>query len=292
MSKVPLNVKKAIRDIFEQGLPELQKKIEDATLENFDLIVNWEELVPKVNEKYIGEDLVNKVFSYFFYTTSFIQKKCRDDDLIGEALLEECTSRRIVFEIVDKTPGKRDPNTQFEQGVMYIRTTAENFGERIDEVAAHFEENFEGFEPTPETFVKPIQAIKAPPPKPPQMNTVQNVKSQYVILRLSRNQSQAWNDSLTIDGPIEVLKQFKFWSERNLVPNPNYRETAEIYYLQGPFQKQLFIQGWDNNILYDYSITTIMEVMEGFGFNFMQMQLTPQLEVYILKSEGSAINVK
>ncbi|CAG8520597.1 2401_t:CDS:2 [Paraglomus brasilianum] len=276
MANLPLGVRVAVRDLFEKEYKTLAKKFEDTLLDQYELIVNWQEVNAKQKEKYKGSEMVRNVMRYFASAASSIDSATARNAELGDELIGATYEKKIIFEIVESVEG-RDPTTVFENGIMYLRTTLQNFGDDVDKVASNIEQSL---------------GLKVTTPEPenrqnilPKAVSTQKSQKQYAIIRLNRFTARQ-DDILSIDGPDELLRELKDWLRRNMLPGDHaFTDKAQFEVRASLCQSELIVQSVGVIRLGNFSIASILTVMDKLGYHLEQMQCHPTMEMYILGTQ-------
>ena len=94
------------------------------------------------------------------------------------------------------------------------------------------------------------------------------------------------DDILSIDGPDELLRELKDWLRRNMLPGDHaFTDKAQFEVRASLCQSELIVQSVGVIRLGNFSIASILTVMDKLGYHLEQMQCHPTMEMYILGTQ-------
>ncbi|CAG8476672.1 11000_t:CDS:1 [Diversispora eburnea] len=131
---LPVKAKKNIRDEWELKLPNLKKILKQAVGENYEFVVNFEELYTEVisapeNESnidwYTGR-LGEIVYGYFDSLINYIKNYTQKDDLVRSEFLITTSTRKFNFVIDDEI--EEYNVTEVKDGTLFIKVKRTTLG--------------------------------------------------------------------------------------------------------------------------------------------------------------------
>lgn len=137
---LPVKTKKNIRDEWESKLPNLKKTVKLAVGENYEFVVNFEELYSEVisvpdNESSIDwytSRLGETVYSYFDSLVNYIKNYAQKDDLVRSEFLNTTSTRKFYFVIDDEI---EDYNMlEVKDGKAFIKVKRTTLGTNISSI--------------------------------------------------------------------------------------------------------------------------------------------------------------
>ncbi|KAK4167133.1 hypothetical protein QBC43DRAFT_8469 [Cladorrhinum sp. PSN259] len=142
-------VRESIRNDYDSKIAETRHKIAqllNKADEEVTLAPNFDDVFAKLQEasKKKGSSLRDDwqkvlggfIHSYFEALASHMAySKFGEDELLQEGFLEAVSTNKAVFRIVDKLQYDSYCECDIDDGILYLQTTAENFGTNIDYVA-------------------------------------------------------------------------------------------------------------------------------------------------------------
>ncbi|CAG8541158.1 306_t:CDS:1, partial [Scutellospora calospora] len=129
---LPLITKKNIRDNWEQQIPSLKKSLKQILNEDYEFIIDWEDIylkvisVNEVNANWLKTKLGEIVFGYFESLTRYIIDYAKNDDLIRSEFVNVISTKKFYF-IYDED--LNDYNSiEIKDGAIYIKVKPTSFG--------------------------------------------------------------------------------------------------------------------------------------------------------------------